>query len=751
MIKYKSIVNKLKINRKNVKYYFYLSIFIYIIGIVLYLVVSYFILKNDLYKNIDNLLKTAANSVEYLLPMNYHDRAINRKAVNEIEFNEMMQLLSNQASNLGVKYIYSLVESNGKLYFTSSSATSYEIRTGHNLTYYWQEYTEAQPQFYEALSTFKTVYIDYTDRWGTFRTILIPKVSPTGNKYLVGADIEISYIDQLIWKGLFEILLKAIFFTLIILPLFYVSYKYFKITKEQLSISLTQKELTAHHERDLRKQSLEKFIQIEEKYAKLLHISYLPFIVIDKRGKIYEYSEAFLDFTGRSSYDFQNNIIFTFPFFFSVNDFEQLIGEIDKHKAIKDYPITLYTKKGETKCKVSGSLLEKQDKNSYLLLFKDFSEENKYIEQIAKAKLFADDLSQRKSLFIAKLSHEMRTPLNVIIGFLNVLKEGKLDNATRIEYINIIQSNAEQLLLLINDVIDFSKIEAGQFTIKEEPCQINLILDQFKIWLEEEIKNKKLSVEINVNKGLTNEEAIIISDELRIKQVLNNLLNNALKFTEKGSINLGYSLTNGFLEFYVKDSGVGMTKDDIQTIFNYFIQGTEGKKSSHKGYGLGLAISKRIVELMGGSIWVESEPGKGTHFYFTIPYKISHVTNKETFSIWNFDVLIADNDKLTVELLSRIIQSHGANVWNVESYEQLIETVERIKEIRFVVFDFDFPIPNIAQFVNYLKRKEKIKIIGISSNIYLININKTNNIGFDGFLAKPFARKEFEMLINKFL
>ena len=328
----KKFIEGIKINKKNVKSYFYLSLLIYVAGILIYLVSSFYLIKKEINEKINNQLKIAANSVEYLLPIDYHDRAINRKAINEIEFNELMQLLSDHANNMGVKYIYSLVESNGKLYFTSSSATNYEMRTGQNLTYFWQEYSEAEPEFYEALDKFLIKYLDYTNRWGTFRSILIPKISPTGNKYLLGADVEITYIDNKIWSSLFKIFLKAVFFTLIILPIFYVFYKYFKINNEHLSVSLTQKELTAHHEKDMRRQLLEKFLQIEEKYSALLQYSFIPIIILDTRGKIIEVSQSFIEITGKSQHDFNNTIIFTIPFFLSVNDFENLIVLLIKKK-----------------------------------------------------------------------------------------------------------------------------------------------------------------------------------------------------------------------------------------------------------------------------------------------------------------------------------------------------------------------------------------------------------------------------------
>lgn len=749
-----AILNK-KLNKINIRQYFYFSLTIYLLGIASYLIASYFLVKKEINEEINQRLIKAAKSVDYLLPINYHDRATSRKAVSEIEFNEILQLLSQQANNYEVKYVYSLVENNGRLFFTSSSATSYEIRTGQNLTYYWQEYAEADPRFFEALNKMKITFLDYTDRWGTFRSVIIPKISPSGNKYLLGADVEISYIDNVIWNSLLMIVLKAFFFTLIILPIFYVYHKYYKLTKENYTRTITQKELKAAHEQDLRKQSLEKFIQIEEKYQKLLEFVNVPLIVLDKRGKVIEVNQSFLNFIGKNISDIQDNIIFTIPFFQSVHDFEELITKAQQQKILKDYSIQVFTKKGETPCRITCVYLQKQGLSQYLILLEDVSSENKYLQEIARAKLLMEEMLQRKSLFIASMSHEMRTPLNVIIGFIDILKDEKLNEETKNEYLNIIQANAEHLLSLINDIIDFSKIEAGQLTIKEGPVYLNYQLNQYKIWLIEEIKRKNLPIEVKLITSLSDQESLIFTDELRLKQVLTNLLNNSLKFTESGSIEFGYHLNGSNIEFFVSDTGPGMTEEEINQLFNFYTQGFEGKKSKQKGFGLGLAISKKIIELMGGSIRVESKPSVGTTFYVTLPYNKYSEENQNNKSYpedinWSgIDFIVADKDQSVKEFLNRILSKHQANAAFVNNYNELIEQIEKQSDLKFVVFDLDFSIPNIAQFLSYVKRKEKVKIIGMSSNIYLININKSNNLGFDAVIAKPFTKKEFEDMVQR--
>ncbi len=217
----------------------------------------------------------------------------------------------------------------------------------------------------------------------------------------------------------------------------------------------------------------------------------------------------------------------------------------------------------------------------------------------------------------------MRTPLNAIIGFSELLKDDIKDKQLKNEYLDIITSNSKNLLFIINDLIDLSKIEAGQLKIVEGPCYLNQLFNRLEIWLMEELKHKNLQNKIQIIKNieLNDNESIIIADENRLNQILTNLLNNALKFTEEGSIEFGYRIKGQILEFYVKDTGIGMIQEDINLLFKYFAQGTIGKQPKYKGSGLGLAISKRIIELMGGKIWVQSQLNKGTTFYFTLPFK----------------------------------------------------------------------------------------------------------------------------------
>lgn len=235
---------------------------------------------------------------------------------------------------------------------------------------------------------------------------------------------------------------------------------------------------------------------------------------------------------------------------------------------------------------------------------------------IAKNK--AEESDHLKSAFLANMSHEIRTPMNAIIGFSELILDLGLPQEKLIEYVHIINSNTLKLLSIISDIIDISKIEAGHFSIDLEAVNIHELLDELLVTYTKVIGSKKLKLHLSANHLA--DPILIQTDGTRIRQVLCNLLNNAIKFTKEGEIEFGYKSKDKFIEFYVKDSGIGIAPENRHIVFEQFrqIQATYGQLNS--GNGLGLAISKALVEKLGGSIHVDSELGKGSKFTFTIPY-----------------------------------------------------------------------------------------------------------------------------------
>ena len=250
--------------------------------------------------------------------------------------------------------------------------------------------------------------------------------------------------------------------------------------------------------------------------------------------------------------------------------------------------------------------------------------------ELQKAKEKAEESDHLKSAFLANMSHEIRTPMNAIIGFSNLLNNKEFNRKKRKELISYIIRGSNTLLHLINDIIDISKIEAGQLNINKKEFFINELFDDLFSVYKEKMKLYK-NIELKIIKNDINQN--LNTDKLRIQQVLINLIDNSLKFTEKGFVEVVYKIDKVSNEviFHVKDSGIGITEEQQKNIFNRFIKLEKNDEKLYRGAGLGLSISKHIVELLGGKIWVESELNKGSVFYFTIPFKKNLKINRKMF------------------------------------------------------------------------------------------------------------------------
>ncbi|MFZ2341043.1 MAG: HAMP domain-containing sensor histidine kinase, partial [Bacteroidales bacterium] len=229
--------------------------------------------------------------------------------------------------------------------------------------------------------------------------------------------------------------------------------------------------------------------------------------------------------------------------------------------------------------------------------------------------------------FLHNVSHEIRTPMNAIIGFSALLNEPDTTEEERRQFIDIIFQSGSQLLSIINDIVDIANIESGQVRINLKEMSLNAAMrslhEQFSY------KGKSDLLKISLKTGLPDEKSKIVTDGTKLIQILSNLISNATKFTKEGSVNFGYTLRDGNLEFYVKDTGIGIPKEHHEKIFERFFQVDNVISRKFGGTGLGLSICKAYVELLGGKIWVSSESGRGTDFRFTLPYKRSEGQDKE--------------------------------------------------------------------------------------------------------------------------
>jgi PAS domain S-box-containing protein len=249
---------------------------------------------------------------------------------------------------------------------------------------------------------------------------------------------------------------------------------------------------------------------------------------------------------------------------------------------------------------------------------RDITLRKNYEDQLRNAKEKAEESDRLKTAFLHNISHEIRTPMNAIVGFTALLEEPDLDVQSRKHFINIISQSTSQLLGIISDIVDISNIETGQVKLNFTEVNLNSVIrsiyDQYRITAEE----KRLLLFYDAS--LPDERVNIYTDKTKLVQIISNLINNAFKFTSQGSIQFGYRLKDGHIEFYVKDTGIGIPEDKINRVFDRFYQIESDSSRRYSGAGLGLSISKAYVELLGGEIWLISKPGQGSEFCFTHPY-----------------------------------------------------------------------------------------------------------------------------------
>ena len=389
---------------------------------------------------------------------------------------------------------------------------------------------------------------------------------------------------------------------------------------------------------------------------------------------------------------------------------------------------------------------------------RNITDRKKYEKDLLKAKKKAEESDQLKSAFLANMSHEIRTPLNSILGFSHLMSRENLSKEQKEKFISIIRNNSKQLLNIINDILDISKIEAQQIKIAHSEFSLNNLLNEIKTLYVKNEERKRKKLELKTHIDLPEGNDFICADKERLMQILQNLINNAVKFTASGQIYLGYTKKGQELEFFVKDSGIGISKNKQKNIFKRFQQENLPNQAISGGTGLGLSISKGLVELMHGKIWVESEEGTGTTFFFTIPYKPAENKQKKAkqdeITDWlsQKTILVVEDDKYSYELLDHLLGKYNAKTINAEDGNKAIELVKKNPEIDLVLMDLRLPGKDGFETTKEIKKiRKKLPVIAQSAYAMTEDKIKSNDAGCDDFLPKPIEEKKLFAILNKYL
>lgn len=394
--------------------------------------------------------------------------------------------------------------------------------------------------------------------------------------------------------------------------------------------------------------------------------------------------------------------------------------------------------------------------SGYQWVIRDITEEIIRREQLMIAKQKAEDATRSKSRFLATMSHEARNPLNSILGMIDLLVESNLNN-DQMESIKIMQYSSKKLHLLLNDILDLSRIEANQ--IKFEASSFNLheelktLIKSYETFAKLKNNRLKLTIEKDV-------PSIIKSDSLRLSQIISNLLNNAIKFTQNGDVELIVSKeqinhNTVTLKFAVQDNGVGITSDGNVDIFNDYEQGGAAITRTYGGSGLGLSISKSLCELMGGQLYYESQPEKGTTFWFSLKFDFEDTTNDLKLNQLRF--LVVDDNMMNRKVVGLILQKQGIPF---EIAENGIEAFEKASEKQYDVILMDIQMPEMDGYdatrlirmrENENNLEKRAMIVALTANATSEDRKKCLSIGMDEYLTKPCKLSDLEPIISKML
>lgn len=391
----------------------------------------------------------------------------------------------------------------------------------------------------------------------------------------------------------------------------------------------------------------------------------------------------------------------------------------------------------------------------YQLVMRDVTSEVKTREELILAKDAAEKATQSKSQFLANMSHEIRTPMNSIIGMLEVLYETNIDDDQR-EDLDVMRFSANKLLNLLNDILDFSKIEANQIKLENTWFNLSEELNKIRRLLEVNARERKIDLILDIRPSVP---ARVKGDPLRTSQIIINLLNNALKFTNQGSVTMKAEVENvkqnhiAGIKFTITDTGIGMPEIVRNNIFEFFNQGDPSIAREYGGTGLGLAISKSLCELMGGNLSFHSEKDKGTTFWFTIDYEIEKPAPAESNN--QRSVLVVDDNEINRKVACRLLKNNG---YNPDEAENGLIAFEKTKQTNYNVIIMDIQMPVMDGFTSTqeirhhqknLPEQQKARIVALTANSTREDQEKSKQFGMDGFLTKPLKFNELDALLKK--
>lgn len=398
----------------------------------------------------------------------------------------------------------------------------------------------------------------------------------------------------------------------------------------------------------------------------------------------------------------------------------------------------------------------------FIMLLTGFNSQlqKRVTEQTGQLKKLINSLeaaNQAKRTFLANMSHELRTPLNAIIGFSSVARL-KVTEQTAIDYFDKIEHSSDLLLNAINQVLDLTKIEAGKFTLDTKPFDLQQSLERLKSVFTETAKQKSIAIQFKCE---TTPLPWINSDQARIEQIMTNLIGNAIKFTDQGQVTVSCVVTDNQLTVQVQDTGIGISTEVQQRLFEQFEQADNSTTRLYGGSGLGLTISKALTDMLGGTIEVSSQLEQGSCFTFSLPIEIvepegDEATSPSTQNQANYPnapVLVVEDNFINQTVICEILKQFGIETLVADNGKQALEQLEQTTtQPWLILMDIQMPIMDGLETTNKIKQNPKwnaIPVVGLSANATSEDLTKAQNVGMDDYLTKPVELDKISEVLNK--
>ncbi|GAA4463496.1 hypothetical protein GCM10023093_12080 [Nemorincola caseinilytica] len=513
-----------------------------------------------------------------------------------------------------------------------------------------------------------------------------------------------------------------------------------------------------------RKRIEERIVQSEEKYRSIIEKMNLGMIEMDADDRIIYANKRFCTMSGYELSELISRK--ATDMFLQGPELKKTRAQISKRKyeITHNYELSVKTKTGDEQWWLTSAtplVSEDGQQHGTISIHLDITEQKKMAEQLRLAKQLTDRSLRSKDVFLTNMSHEIRTPLNAIMGLGRLLSKSDLDKQQK-DYLNGIESASAILLGIINDVLDFSKIEAGKITIEQIGFNLETIMQQTTSVLEHKAEEKGLTLTYDVDSRIA---PVFIGDPYRLNQVFMNMISNAIKFTEKGSVWMNATLlseTDGVQKILVviEDTGVGIRKEYLDTIFDKFTQEDETVGRKFGGTGLGMSITKQLMELMGGQISIESEKNVGTTISLIFSFKVgtARVFEKkrtiklDTYNINGKRILLVEDNNLNRLLAHTILADHGAVIVEAENGQQAVDIVRKEK-FDIILMDIQMPIMDGMQATRIIRAEidKNIPILALTANAIKSYEKQFLDAGMNDLISKPY--NEFNLIrpISKWL